>query len=200
VPDYFTRIQQDEFFGWPYTYLSADNVDPRFAVNVSNTTTNLTNVTLPLVSINETAANSTVTPDVLFQAHSAALGMVFYNGTAFPDTYKNGAFVTFRGSWNRDSPTGYKVVFVPFDNQTNRPMGDYEDFITGFALDTEPSTVWGRPTGILAHPDGSLLFTDEPNGVIYRVSYDASLTCTNELTDATDNDGVDTDDNDDNDN
>jgi glucose/arabinose dehydrogenase len=67
-------------------------------------------------------AARTRTPDVLFQAHSAALGLQFYDGQTFPQKYRNGAFVTFRGSWNRDRGTGYKVVFVPFDTKGNRKV------------------------------------------------------------------------------
>ncbi|MEM9513113.1 MAG: sorbosone dehydrogenase family protein, partial [Cyanobacteria bacterium P01_E01_bin.48] len=108
---------------------------------------------------------------VLFQAHSAALGLAFYTGTTFPERYRNGAFVAFRGSWNRSQGTGYKLVFVPFD-EGDRPAGYYEDFLTGFLLDPSGPVTWGRPVGLLVLPDGSLLFTEEANGRIYRVQYD----------------------------
>ncbi|HEY9659676.1 MAG TPA: sorbosone dehydrogenase family protein, partial [Allocoleopsis sp.] len=128
VPDYFTRLQQGAFYGWPYTYLSANLVDPRHSNNGA--------------SVNPNLASQTRTPDVLFQAHSAALGIQFYDGNTFPERYRNGAFVAFRGSWNRDRGTGYKIVFVPFEN--NRPIGNYEDFVTGFLLDPTVPTTWGR--------------------------------------------------------
>ena len=80
-----------------------------------------------------------------------------------------GAFVAFRGSWNRSRGTGYKIVFIPFDAQ-GRPKGWYEDFVTGFLLDPAGPTSWGRPVGVLMLPDGSLLFTEEINGRIYRVA------------------------------
>lgn len=156
VPDYLTRIRQGEFYGWPYAYLSSDRLDPRRIRNGSSEQPNL--------------AQQTRTPDVLFQAHSAALGLQFYDGTTFPEKYRNGAFVAFRGSWNRDRGTGYKVVFVPFDH-TGRPLGDYEDFLTGFLLDPEIPTTWGRPVGLLVLPDGSLLVTEEANHRIYRIQY-----------------------------
>ena len=108
-------------------------------------------------------------PDVLFQAHSAALGLQFYDGASFPARYRGGAFVAFRGSWNRSVGTGFKVVFVPFTD--GRPDGGYEDFLTGFLLDPAGPTAWGRPVGLLVLPDGSLLVTEESNGRIYRVSY-----------------------------
>jgi glucose/arabinose dehydrogenase len=109
-------------------------------------------------------------PDVLFQAHSAALGLQFYDGKTFPPKYKNGAFVAFRGSWNRDRGTGYKVVFVPF-NSAHRPQGYYEDFFTGFLVDPAIPSTWGRPVGLLVLPNGSLLITEEKNGRIYRVQF-----------------------------
>ncbi|MBD2452486.1 sorbosone dehydrogenase family protein [Nostoc sp. FACHB-87] len=156
VPDYFTRIQQGEFYGWPYTYLTPNKLDPRQTANGKSKRPDL--------------AARTRTPDVLFQAHSAALGVQFYDGKSFPEKYKNGAFVAFRGSWNRDRGTGYKVVFVPFNTQ-GRPQGNYEDFLTGFLLNPSTPTTWGRPVGLLVLPDGSLLVTEEANNRIYRIQY-----------------------------
>jgi glucose/arabinose dehydrogenase len=156
VPDYLTRIQAGEFYGWPYAYLAPNRLDPRQAPGGR--------------SINPQLAASTRTPDVLFQAHSAALGLKFYNGNTFPERYRNGAFVAFRGSWNRNQGTGYKIVFVPF-NANNRPAGYYEDFVTGFLTNPSGPTTWGRPVGLLTLGDGSLIFTDEANGRIYRVQY-----------------------------
>ncbi len=157
VPDYFTRIRRDEFYGWPYAYLAPTLLDPRQTDNGR--------------SRNPTQARQTRTPDVLFQAHSAALGLQFYTERRFPEKYHNGAFVAFRGSWNRNQGTGYKIVFIPFSPDTNRPIGYYEDFVTGFLSDPAGPKVWGRPVGLLVLPDGSLLFTEEANGRIYRVSY-----------------------------
>ncbi|NJR66317.1 MAG: sorbosone dehydrogenase family protein [Leptolyngbyaceae cyanobacterium CRU_2_3] len=156
VPDYFTRVQQGGFYGWPYTYLTSDRLDPRQVDNGR--------------SRNPGLAARTLTPDVLFQSHSAALGVQFYEGNTFPERYRNGAFVAFRGSWNRSQGTGYKIVFVPFGTN-NRPTGQYEDFVTGFLTEPAVPTTWGRPVGMLALPDGSLLFTEEANGRIYRVQY-----------------------------
>jgi glucose/arabinose dehydrogenase len=112
-----------------------------------------------------------LTPDVLFQAHSAALGLQFYDGKTFPKRFLNGAFVAFRGSWNRNAGTGYKIVFVPFNATSGRPEGYYEDFLTGFLADPSGPKTWGRPVGLLVLPDGSLLFTEEANNRIYRVQY-----------------------------
>jgi glucose/arabinose dehydrogenase len=107
---------------------------------------------------------------VLFQAHSAALGLQFYDGKKFPAKYQNGAFAAFRGSWNRNAGTGYKIVFIPFDTK-GRPQGYYEDFLTGFLIDPNIPTTWGRPVGLLILPDGSMLFTEEANNRIYRIEY-----------------------------
>lgn len=156
VPDYLARLSDGEFYGWPYAYLSPEHLDPRLVKDDR--------------SVRPDLAARTRTPDVLFQAHSAALGLAFYDGQTFPDKYRHGAFVAFRGSWNRNEGTGYKIVFVPFDAQ-GRPKGWYEDFVTGFLIDPAAPTTWGRPVGVLAMPDGSLLFTEEGNGRIYRVQY-----------------------------
>ncbi|MDZ8053630.1 MAG: PQQ-dependent sugar dehydrogenase [Aulosira sp. ZfuVER01] len=159
VPDYFTRLQQGEFYGWPYAYLTPNNLDPRQKKNDRSRRPDL--------------VARTRTPDVLFQAHSAALGLQFYDGRTFPEKYRNGAFVAFRGSWNRDRGTGYKVVFVSFDTK-GRPQGYYEDFLTGFLLNPSIPTTWGRPVGLLVLPDGSLLVTEEANKRIYRIQYTGS--------------------------
>lgn len=155
VPDYLAHLRSGEFYGWPYAYLTPNNLDPRQASNGR--------------SNNPELAAQTQTPDVLFTAHSAALGLQFYDENTFPEKYRNGAFVAFRGSWNRDRGTGYKVVFVPFEN--GQSQGNYEDFLTGFLLDPAVPTTWGRPVGLLVLPDGSLLMTEEANGRIYRVQY-----------------------------
>ena len=71
VPDYFTRIEQDDFYGWPYAYMSPNLTDPRLRLsNGSSERPDLVNITR--------------TPDVLFQAHSAVLDTLFYTGNQFP--------------------------------------------------------------------------------------------------------------------
>jgi glucose/arabinose dehydrogenase len=150
VPDYLTSVRAGGFYGWPYSYLG-NNPDPR----------------LPRRPDLEGRA---LVPDVLFQAHSAALGLVFYQGTQFPKAYQNDSFVAFRGSWNRAEGTGYKIVRVPFQ-PTGKPKGYYENFATGWLTDPKGPTVWGRPVGLAIAQDGSLLITDEPGGAIWRVTY-----------------------------
>lgn len=158
VPDYLARVVEDAFYGWPYAYLSAENLDPRRMEDGRSERPEL--------------AARTRTPEVLFQAHSAALGLAFYDNDRFPEEYRRGAYVAFRGSWNRDRGTGYKIVFVPF-NEAGRPVGHYQDFVRGFLTEPEVPRTWGRPVGVLVLPDGSLLFTEESNGRVYRVSYEA---------------------------
>lgn len=138
-------------YGWPYIY-----GDGKY--NPADQPENMT--------YEEYAAKSR-TPELMYQAHSSPLGMVFYTGSQFPERYRNGAFITFHGSWNRTEPVGYKVVFLRFEN--GRPTA-FEDFMTGFLIEGGKAQ-FGRVTGITQHPDGSLLITDDSGGVVYRVSY-----------------------------
>ncbi len=151
VPDYLTHLEKGGFYGWPYAYIGP-HPDPVYGKKRPD-----------LVA-------RTKTPDLLFQSHSAPLGLVFYEGTQFPAEYKGDAFVALHGSWNADPPTGYKVVRVHFVN--GRPAGGYDDFITGFWVDgTHPARVWGRPAGLLVAKDGSLLIADDAGNTVWRVSY-----------------------------
>lgn len=104
-------------------------------------------------------------PEVEFQAHTANLGFKFYTGKMFPAEYQGDAIIAQHGSWNRTEPVGYKLQRVTFDN--NEVTG-HEVFIDGWLQDGE---AWGRPTDVLELPDGSLLVSDDYNGVIYRISY-----------------------------
>ncbi|MGH6878309.1 MAG: PQQ-dependent sugar dehydrogenase [Rhizomicrobium sp.] len=150
-PDYFTRIRQGEFFGWPYAYIGP-HPDPTYGAKRPD-----------LVA-------KTQTPDVLFEAHSAPLGLVFYDGTQFPAEYKGDAFVALHGSWNSAHPTGYKVVRVHFAN--GRPENAYTDFVTGWwEGGTSPAHVSGRPVGLAVAKDGSLLIADDAGGRVWRVAY-----------------------------
>ena len=78
-------------------------------------------------------------------------------------------FAAFHGSWKRKKRTGYKIVRVPFDHSTGKPCDQYEDFVTGFV--TPDGNVWGRPVGITVAKDGSLLFSEDGNGTIWRVTF-----------------------------
>ena len=151
VPDYLTHVEQGAFYGWPYAYIGP-HPDPDFGKKRPD-----------LVA-------KTRTPDLLFQSHSAPLGLVFYEGKQFPAAYRGGAFVALHGSWNSAKPTGYKVVFVPFKN--GRPAGGYDNFAVGFwQAGTGRAQVWGRPAGLAVAKDGSLLIADDVANVVWRVSY-----------------------------
>ncbi|HAO23692.1 MAG TPA: hypothetical protein DCQ49_01000, partial [Methylophaga sp.] len=105
-------------------------------------------------------------PVAEFQAHTAALGMKFYTGNMFPEDFKGDVIIAQHGSWNRTEPVGYELVRVTFDD--NNQVSGHETFIDGWLIDGE---AWGRPTDVLQLPDGSVLVSDDFNGVIYRVSY-----------------------------
>ena len=105
-------------------------------------------------------------PIFLIQAHSASLGMMFYTGNQFPAEYKGNVFAAEHGSWNRSKRTGYKIISAVVKGGV--PLGTYEDFVTGFVIDD--SRVWGRPVGIAQAKDGSILFSDDGNGTIWRIS------------------------------
>jgi len=105
-------------------------------------------------------------PTLTYQAHSAPMSMAFYTANKFPAEYKNDAFVAMRGSWNRSSPVGYKVVRLHFEN--GKPVR-FDDFLTGFVINKNKSH-FGRLVGVAVHTDGSLLVSDDTNGIIYRVS------------------------------
>ena len=150
-PDYLTSLHPGDFMGWPYAYIGK-HPDPEFGARRKD-----------LVA-------RTKTPDVLFHAHSAPLGLVFYDGTQFPAEYKANAFVALHGSWDAAKPTGYKVVRIKFAN--GKPENAYENFVTGFwASGTTPPKAWGRPAGLLVAKDGSLLIADDAGKTIWRVRY-----------------------------
>lgn len=147
-PDYATRVQQDAFYGWPWYYIGSHE-DPR------------------LRGARPDLRGVATVPDVLIQAHSASLGIVFYDGAQFPPDYRGDAFVTLHGSWNREIRTGYKVVRLIV--RDGRATGVYEDFLTGFVADN--NSVWGRPVGVAVMRDGSLLISEDGNNTIWRVTY-----------------------------
>ena len=147
--DYSTHVVEGAFYGWPWYYIGG-NEDPRQA------------------GMRPDLKNNVTIGDVLFQAHSAPLGIAFYQGDNFPAEYRGSAFVTMRGSWNRPNRTGYKVVRLLFD-ASGKPTGEYEDFMTGFVV--SDSQIWGTPVGIAVAKDGSLFVTEDSNGTIWRVSY-----------------------------
>jgi glucose/arabinose dehydrogenase len=151
VPDYATSVKDGGFYGWPYSYIGS-NYDPRY------------------VGAFPDLVKRAIVPDVLIPAHSAALGITFYTGTAFPPRYRNGAFVALHGSWNRSMASGYRVAFFPM---TNGKPGPLEDFMTGFIINDgeggAPLERWGRPVGVTVAADGSLLVSDDGSNKIWKI-------------------------------
>ncbi|GAB1545251.1 sorbosone dehydrogenase family protein [Scytonema sp. NUACC21] len=152
-PEELNLLEEGANYGWPFCY-GDRRPDVYLPANPTGTT-------------KEEYCANTKPPVLTYTAHSAPLAMLFYTASQFPEEYRNGAFVTMRGSWNRNPPSGYKVVRVRYED--GKPI-EFEDFITGF-FNEEQLTQFGRPVGLAIAPDGSLLFTDDTNGVIYRVSY-----------------------------
>ena len=150
VPDYFTRVQEAGFYGWPYAYIGPHE-DPRH----------------PGVAPDK--VRQTLYPSVLLGSHVGSMDFTFYTGTQFPEKYQGGAFLALHGSWNRSRRTGYKIVFVPF--KKGQPVSGPEDFLTGWMLAEDKKEVWGRPVAVLQMPDGSLLISDDGAGKLWRVSY-----------------------------
>jgi glucose/arabinose dehydrogenase len=149
--DFLTHVQQGGFYGWPYSYIG------------KHPQSGFANLAPDKVS-------AAIVPDLLFEAHSSALDLVFYVGGQFPPEYRGDAFVALKGSWNRSEPTGYKVVRVPFKD--GKPEGYYENFATGFWVSGEQrAEVWGRPAALAVAKDGSLLVADDTGGTIWRISY-----------------------------
>ncbi|MBS7232010.1 sorbosone dehydrogenase family protein [Flavobacterium psychroterrae] len=149
VPDYVTSVKRDGFYGWPYSYYG-NNLDPR------------------MKGERKDLAAKSIVPDVPVGAHTASLGLAFYNKEAFPAKYKNGIFVGQHGSWNRAKISGYKVVFVPFAN--GKPSGKPEDFLTGFISNADKAEVYGRPVAVTVMKDGSLLVNDDSGNTVWKVT------------------------------
>jgi hypothetical protein len=147
-PDYVTRLREGGFYGWPWYFIGA-NEDPRHK------------------GARPDLKDKVTVPDVLIQPHSAPLGMAIYAGKQFPEAYRGDAFAALHGSWNRAKRTGYKIVRIPAKDGV--PTGEYEDFVTGFVIDD--ARVWGRPVAVAVAKDGSLLFTEDGNDTVWRVSY-----------------------------
>jgi hypothetical protein len=147
VPDYMTSVQENAFYGWPYSYFG-QNVDTRVEQN------------------NPQLVEQAIKPDYALGAHTASLGLL-YNGTAQSlGPLATGMYVGQHGSWNRKPRSGYKVVFVPFTD--GRPAGLPQDVLRGFVNDKGQAR--GRPVGVIFSQTGDLLVADDVGNVIWRVS------------------------------
>jgi glucose/arabinose dehydrogenase len=147
VPDYMTSVKEGAFYGWPYSYFG-QHVDAR--------------VKPPRPELVATA----VAPDYALGAHTASLGLAFYDGALLPERYRGGAFIGQHGSWNRKPFSGYKVIYVPFANGV--PSGPPQDVVSGF-LDGN-GKAQGRPVGVAVDKAGALLVADDVGNVIWRVT------------------------------
>jgi glucose/arabinose dehydrogenase len=148
VPDYITRVREGAYYGWPWYYIGSHE-DPR------------------LPGARPDLKDKVTVPDIMVQPHSASLGMMFYTGDQFPADYKGSVFAAQHGSWNRATRTGYKIIRGIMKDGV--PTGEYEDFVVGFVVDD--TSVWGRPVGVAQLKDGSLIFSEDGNGTIWRVSH-----------------------------
>ncbi|WP_115511017.1 PQQ-dependent sugar dehydrogenase [Xanthomonas arboricola] len=150
VPDYLTSVREGGFYGWPYSYWGK-NVDTR------------------VMPQDPQKVASAIVPDYALGSHVAALGVAF-SATTMGTQFGDGVFVGEHGSWNRDPPVGYKVVFVPF--RDGRPAGDPIDFVSGFHGDD--GLTRGRPVGVTLDPRGALIVADDLANTIWRVTPDAA--------------------------
>lgn len=147
--DYFTRVADGGFYGWPYSYIGG-HVDNR-------------------VPARPDLVAKALMPDLLLGAHVAPLQVAFYDKRQFPSFYWHGAFIAEHGSWNRRIRSGYQVVFVPF--REGIPAGEPVAFFSGFVPDPAGKGVYGRVVGLAVAADGSLLIADDAGRTIWRVSY-----------------------------
>ena len=152
VPDYMTEVKDGAFYGWPYSYFGR-HVDAR--------------VEPPRPDLVAKAA----VPDYALGAHTASLGLCFAGAAKLPARFSNGAFIGQHGSWNRDPPSGYKVIFVPFER--GRPAGRPLDVLTGF-LGPEGEAL-GRPVGVAIDSRGALLVADDVGNRIWRVTAEGAV-------------------------
>lgn len=146
VPDYLTSVREGAFYGWPYSYWG-QNVDTRVQPQ------------------NPAKVAAAIKPDYSLGSHVAALGLDF-SRPEVGEKFANGAFVGEHGSWNRDHPVGYKVIFVPFSN--GRPSGEPVDFATGFRDDDGKTR--GRPVGVTVDPRGAVIIADDLSNTVWRVA------------------------------
>jgi len=145
-PDYLTSVQDGGFYGWPYCYWG-QIVDDR-------------------VPQDPAMVARAIKPDFALGGHTASLGLCWMPAGTLPG-FPDGMVIGQHGSWNRSKLSGYRVVFVPFEN--GRPVGPARDVLTGF-LSPDERESYGRPVGVTIGPDGSLLVADDVGDVIWRVT------------------------------
>ena len=146
-PDYLTSVQDGGFYGWPYCYWG-QTVDDRVPQDP------------------ELVARA-ITPDYALGGHTASLGLCWMPAGTLPG-FGDGMVIGQHGSWNRSKLSGYKMIFIPFEN--GKPSGPARDILSGFLSDDE-KLAYGRPVGVAIGADGkSLLMADDVGDVIWRVT------------------------------
>lgn len=145
-PDYLTSVRDNGFYGWPYCYWG-QTVDDRVPQDPARVAT-------------------AIKPDYALGGHTASLGLCWMPAGTLPG-FPDGMVIGQHGSWNRSTLSGYKVVFVPFEN--GHPSGPPRDILSGFLAPDERES-YGRPVGVALGPDGSLLVADDVGNVIWRVT------------------------------
>lgn len=140
-PDLVTVVEEGANYGWPGC------LPPDAAPQVPNA--DCSGITPPTVAI---------------QPHSAPLGLVFWEGEGVPEAFSGDLIVAQHGSWNRQPPAAPKLLRIDFED--GAPVGA-RDFATGWQ--NEAGERWGRPAGVVMAPDGSLIVSDDSNGMIYRI-------------------------------
>ena len=153
-PEELNRLEDGRDYGWPFVWGDRQTIPLASHPRIGDLKTYAATTTPPVLSL---------TP------HTAPLALVFYDATQFPPEYRDDAFVTLHGSWNRRSPAGFEVVRIRFDDRGQPER--VEPFLTGF-LSADGSETCGRPCGLAIAADGSLLVGLDANGVILRVWYD----------------------------
>ena len=148
-------IEHDKQYGWPYVY-DFSHFNPQDNPPAG--------ITL------EDWAQMSEEPVLGYTAHSAPMQMAFYSGSAFPEQYRGDAFMAMHGSWNRRPPSGYEIVRIVFEEGVAKSIAP---FATGFLVegDEEGFGFLARPTGLAQETDGSLLLSDDTNGLLFRISY-----------------------------
>jgi glucose/arabinose dehydrogenase len=148
VPDYLTSVQENAFYGWPFSYFGP-NLDPR------------------VPNQNPELVAAALVPDVAIGAHTASLGLAFARSDKLPAAFREGAFIAQHGSWNRTEIAGYKVVFQPFKD--GKPTGGLQDFLTGFVVNPQTAEVHGRPTSVRVLDSGMILVVDDSGDKVWSV-------------------------------
>jgi glucose/arabinose dehydrogenase len=157
-PEELNKIDQGNRYGWPFIYADGKFTPQRQPSDGTS---------------QETWRKLSTEPALLYTAHAAPMQMAFYTADAFGPEFKGDAFVAMRGSWNRNPPAGYEVLRIHFDD-AGKPQ-KFEPFASGWLQQQgDDWKQFGRLAGCAVAKDGSLLVSDDKNGVIYRIWKDAN--------------------------